>query len=275
MTQLWRILGELADRLETAASLLVVADYDGTLVRPATDPAAARLSPGVRQDLHTLAYSQHARVGVISARSLGDLRARVGLRGLIYAGCHGLEVEEHGFVFRHPDAQAQRPTLQALARTLTRRLAFVQDVRVEAKGLAVAVHYCGAAREVIGRVYGELERAIREHPGTFKILRGNNAVEILPDVQWNNGECALWIRDRVSMTLPSPVLMLYIGDEGTDEIAFSALSGKALTVRVGSECVRTNAAYRLGSVREVHQLLLALSVEVGRGGYPFWSSCAD
>jgi trehalose-phosphatase len=155
--------------------------------------------------------------------------------------------------------------MEALARSLGRRLAGVEGARVEPKGLSVALHYRNAGRETFARVLLQLEQAMYEHRGRFKILRGKKVIEILPQVHWNKGECVLWIRDHLAPELPWPVLTLYVGDDWTDELAFDVLSGKAITVRVGPGRTRSAAAYRLRDVTDVHRLLSVLAAEVGEG----------
>lgn len=262
MSDLARVLIELTARLATEGSLVFVTDYDGTLASLVADPASAWLPSEVREDLRLLARSPRVRVVVLSGRALKDLRARVGIAEVIYAGCHGLEVEGPDTFFRHPEAEAQRRTLEVVARALSLGAGSIPRALVEPKGLAVAVHYRTVPPRVVGRVQVQVERAIRNQKNLLGILRGKKVIEILPRVRWSKGDCALWIRDRVVPTLLPPVTMLYMGDDRTDELAFRALSGEAITIRVGGERIRTTAAYRLKGVTEVHRLLSALTAEL-------------
>lgn len=63
-------------------------------------------------------------------------------------------------------------------------------------------------------------------------------------------------------------MTLYMGDEWTDEYAFEALAGQAVTVRVGTGAPASRAGYRLEGVVEVHQLLAALAAGVAHGSVP-------
>lgn len=259
---------DLTEGLSQGGSLLLLADYDGSLTPIVEDPTAARLSPEARSDLRALARCPRARVTVISGRALDDVRARVNVGGLIYAGCHGLEVEGRGLRFLHPGAEAQRPALAEVARAVGRRTGAIRGVIVEPKGLAVSVHYRLAAREDVPLVAFEVEDAVREAVGRdtgarLRILRGNQVLEVLPGVDWHKGECALWIGEQLAPKLPRPAMMLYMGDDTTDEYAFRALAGKAVTVRVGASDEPTAAAYRLPRVSHVLRLLSALAEEMG------------
>jgi trehalose-phosphatase len=132
-------------------------------------------------------------------------------------------------------------------------------MRVEAKGLAVAVHYRHVAADEIRRVEVELARVMREQGSRLKIFHGSKVIEVLPQVAWTKGECAQWIRERLQASLPEPALWLYLGDDWTDEHAFEVLSGRALTIRVGDAVPASKAAYRLRDVDEVQQLLALLA----------------
>ena len=262
MSDLARLLTCAEESLAGPGSILLMTDYDGTLTPLVDDPADAILAVRTREDLARLARSPRARVALISGRGLEDLRARVALDDVIYAGCHGLEVFGPNLAFRHPDALAQQAVLLAVGDILIRRAPAVRGMRVEAKGLAVAVHYRHVAADEIRRVEIELARAMREQGSRLKIFHGSKVIEVLPQVAWTKGECAQWIQERLQASLPEPALWLYLGDDWTDEHAFEVLSGKALTIRVGDAVPASKAAYRLRDVSEVHRLLARLAAGV-------------
>ena len=68
-------------------------------------------------------------------------------------------------------------------------------------------------------------------------------VDVRPAVEWNKGHAVRWLLERYSSAAALPI---YIGDDTTDEDAFAALPGDALTVRVGWH---PNARPLLGSRR--------------------------
>lgn len=259
MSDLARLLTRVDEWLAGSGGLLLMTDYDGTLTPIVDDPADAILAARTREDLARVARSPRARVAVISGRGLEDLQERVALDDVIYAGCHGLEVRGPDLVFRHPDAVAQQSMVGAVGEVLLRRSPAVRGMRVEAKGLAVAVHYRHVAADEIRRVEAELARAMREHGGRLKIFHGSKVIEVLPQVAWTKGECAQWIQEQVQASLPGPPLWLYLGDDWTDEHAFQVLDGHALTIRVGDTVPGSRATYRLRDVSEVHRLLAMLA----------------
>ena len=85
-------LEEVGASVGGAPRILLFLDYDGTLTPLVSSPSAAFLAPSVRANLARLAGSRGARLAILSGRRLADLRARVALGGVLYGGCHGLEM---------------------------------------------------------------------------------------------------------------------------------------------------------------------------------------
>ena len=264
---LQRILAWLIDWLAGGGGLLLLTDYDGTLTPIVPDPADADLEPEVRAHLGILARSPQVRVAIISGRALADVRRRVAVPEAVYAGCHGLEIEGPGFAFSHPEAEGQQELLRAVGEALSRRTPAIAGMRVEPKRLAVAIHYRDVAAAEMRLVEIELARAIQRPGSRLKVFHGTKVIEILPQVGWNKGHCALWLRDRMLRDLAAPAVVFYMGDDWTDEHTFEALAGQAITARVGGADSPSKADYRLDGVAEAQQLLAALAgaVPPGRG----------
>ena len=258
-----RVVSRISDWLAGGGCVLLMTDYDGTLTPIVGDPGEAWLPDGVRRDLQALAQSAQCRVALISGRDLEDLRARAPLAATIYAGCHGLEIAGPDFSFCHPEAEARRPMLEAVSRDLRARAPGIEGTRVEPKRLAVAVHY----RHVPAAVRPELGEAIagvvQRAGGGLSIVHGMKVVEILPEVGWDKGACAMWIHDWARRRLSAPLLTVYLGDDRTDEQAFEALAGLGVTVRVGARRQGSLATYQFDDVARVHQLLAAMASIVG------------
>ena len=263
-----RVGAWISDWLAEGGRVLLMTDYDGTLTPIVGDPAEAWLPDRVRRDLQTLAHSRQCRVALISGRDLEDLRARAPMAGTIYAGCHGLEVVGPDFSFCHPEAEAQRPVLEAVSRALMARAPGIEGMRVEPKRLAVAIHYRDVPTAARPELEAELARAIQQEGARLSIFHGLKVIEILPQVNWNKGACAMWIYDWARRTLPAPTLTVYLGDDWTDEHAFEALAGLAITVRVGAQPPTSRATYRLDDVARVHQLLASMAAIVGPRRHP-------
>ena len=247
----------LAEAARGGAGLLLLSDYDGTLTPIVRRPEAASLDEATRGVLAALARAPRVAVGVISGRALEDLRGRVRVPGVVYAGAHGLEVEGAGLAFRHPEAKHLAPGLAALAEALASRLPSLPGVRVEPKGLTVALHYREALAGVAPTVRRRARAVVEASGLPIEFLPGKRVLELRPAVGWTKGDCALWLRDALAPRVVGRwVTTLYVGDDTTDEQVFTALKGQGLTVRVGRG--RTAADFRLKDAREVRRLLARL-----------------
>ncbi len=250
----WPDLGRALSRRPGALFL----DFDGTLVPYAERPAAPRLSAGQRSLLSRLACIPGWTVGIISGRGLSDLRRRVGVPGVVYAGNHGLEIEGRDLCFRHAGAVAAREDLAALRRATARALVAIPGARVEDKGLTWAAHFRGvraAQRPGLLRTFwrslrpAALADRVRVHPGAM--IR-----EVLPPVAWDKGSAVRWILARTSRQ-PRPVV-IYIGDDIGDESAFAAIGREGISVLVGRR-KRSRARFLLRDPCEVERFLRLLA----------------
>jgi trehalose 6-phosphate phosphatase len=256
------IAGRLTTALRAGRNLLLLSDFDGTLTPIVRDPAEAWLPLPVREDLRILAGSDRVIVGIVSGRRLEDLRHRVGLSSIIYAGCHGLEISGLGMTFRHQGAADRTEGVADVAGELRRQVGPLAGVLVEPKGLSVAVHYRNAGPEILGPLAEVVTALVRARPG-FTVLPGRKVFEILPAADWDKGRCVRWIEEQVQARGGSAT-PVYLGDDATDELAFAALHGRGITVKVGNGSA-TRAACRVQDVDDVYRVLSALADHVAAG----------
>ena len=102
MPHLLYVWPRVSQLLRQAGRVLLLFDYDGTLTPIVDHPDLAVLAPGTKALLAGLSRDGRFILGIISGRSLDDVRARVGVSGLVYAGNHGLEIQGPGLDFTHP-----------------------------------------------------------------------------------------------------------------------------------------------------------------------------
>jgi len=254
-TPLWRARETVADRLAAAPGVVCCLDFDGVLAPIVDDPGAAAMPPPLRERLVALRECESVRVAVVSGRELEDLRDRVDVDGLAYAGNHGLERRVDG---QRSVAAAARRSTAAVSRVCDRlgdRLAHVPGVGIEDKDLTATVHVRGVPDErvpEVERVVGEtVEEVTTADGGSLEIRDGKAIREIRPAVGWDKGRAV----DRLVDEAPDGWLPLYVGDDVTDEDAFEALRerDRGFGVLVGER--GTAADYRLESQRAVRELL--------------------
>ena len=133
-----RRISELPDAVKSYGQIIGVLDarepvlfldYDGTLSPIVSDPGAATVVPGAAEALENLA-SQFP-VAILSGRDLADIRTRVPIPGLWYAGSHGFELSEPDGTYHRNDAAANSVgVLEGAAAELDVILAQIPGVRL-------------------------------------------------------------------------------------------------------------------------------------------------
>jgi trehalose-phosphatase len=214
-------------------------DFDGTLSDIVDQPGAAELVPGAAKALQSLAALYP--VAVLSGRGLDDIRARIDIPGLWYAGSHGFEmVAPDGSYHRNETAAEAIPALAEAAAELTGRLASIPGVEVEHKRYAVAVHYRNAAPAAATTVTAAVHD-IGNRNG-LKVTSGRMVVELRPNMDWDKGKTLQWIAGRVSGE--EPLLPIFVGDDLTDEDGFDSVlhDGIGIVVRHLEDGDRATAA---------------------------------
>ena len=248
-----------ASRIRGADGLLVCADFDGTLADITSEPDRAEIRPASRRALASLVDRPRTAVAVVSGRALDDVRERVGLDGVTYAGNHGLEIETPTRRFVHPGTDDAAATIATTCADLRERLADVPGVIVEEKGLTASVHYRKVPRRNVGRVDRAVRAAAGEHDDSIQLSEGKEVFELRPAVDWDKGRAVEWLRD-VLVPDGESWHPTYVGDDVTDEDAFRALAGEGTTVRVGDDGDQTDADYLVGGPGAVTALFEWLSV---------------
>jgi trehalose 6-phosphate phosphatase len=259
-----RRMSELPDGLQvldltTERQAAVFYDFDGTLSEIVEDPDAARLVDGAADALTSL--SAACPVAILSGRDLADVRERIGLPGLWYAGSHGFELTgPDGTHHQNPEAAASIPVLAGAAADLADQLRRIPGVVVEHKRFGVAVHYRNAARDRVGEVAAAV-RTVGQRTA-LRVTTGREVIELRPNIDWDKGKTLRWVLDYIRDNEGAgPLLPIYLGDDITDEDAFDAVDddGIAILVRHSDDGDRATAArYALddpGRVREFTERL--------------------
>jgi trehalose-phosphatase len=235
--------------------LLLGLDYDGTLTPIVDEPSLAVLSTAMKQAIWALTQRDDVTVTVISGRAHADLQNLVGIPELIYAGNHGMEISGPGISFIEPNARELSQELHALALELRRRLHPVKGVFVEDKGLTLSVHYRHVAAVDLEDVKNIVDETVAAHANRFRVTLGIKVYEVRPLVAWNKGQAINWIKNQLAKP---DALVVYTGDDTTDEDAFHLLRGVGVTIRVGS-AAETAAKFLLPDSTAVYEFLRLVS----------------
>ena len=245
----------LVGQLRGAHRLILLLDYDGTLVPFAPAPELASPDASLRDLLAALARKPGAQVHVVSGRRREPLDRWL---GDLPIGLHA----EHGYWSRMsktdpwlamPDVNVTwKPEIRRLLDQATER---TPGALVEDKTASLAWHYRMAQPE-LGATHAEqlwrtLEASIR---GTSaELLRGSKVIEVR-----SHGVSKARVVERVLRPFAPPFpAIVAVGDDPTDEDMFHALPPDAVTISVGFRFIP--ARYRVSTPEAVRSFLTGIS----------------
>lgn len=218
--------GEIASLVPTRRPVVLL-DFDGTVSEIVDEPDTATLTRGAAEAIRAIA--KLCPVAILSGRTLPDIKRRVGLTGVWYAGSHGVElVSPEGQYHEIHDAAAAAGVLDSASEAIEKRLARIDGVLVENKHFAVAVHYRNVAAEQVPLVLGTV-RVIGQAKN-LRVTTGRKAVELRPNIDWDKGKAVDWIINQIDGC--ELMLPLYVGDDLTDEDAFDVVRQRGIGVIV-------------------------------------------
>jgi trehalose 6-phosphate phosphatase len=231
-----RVLADFA-----ASNVLLAFDYDGTLAPIVDDPERADMRTATRRLLTSVA--RRYPCVVISGRRRRDLLKRLRRIPVFHSsGNHGLEPWGRSLQYRD---QVRR-----WVELLERRLAPHDGVVVENKAYSLTVHFRRARhrREAVAAI----ARAVESLRGA-RSLGGKDAISLVPRGAPTKGVAL----ERARRLLVCDAA-IYVGDDQTDEDAFTAgRADRLLGIRVGS-VQDSQARYRLKNQQEIDLFLRTL-----------------
>jgi trehalose 6-phosphate phosphatase len=206
----------LAPLVDDPAATAILTDFDGTLAPIITDPAGVQPLPGVGATLNQLS-DRFGMVAVVSGRPVSFLADRLGPAArLRLVGLYGLERSEGpGQVATAPGAEEWRRVVEASVARLESGAPV--GVSVEAKGLAVTVHWRrDPARAGTAVALAEAEA---EASG-LEAHRGRMSIELRPPLSIDKGSVAADLIEGYQAAC-------FLGDDLGDLPAFAALDRAA------------------------------------------------
>jgi trehalose 6-phosphate phosphatase len=211
---------ELRSWLVSQPRVLIGCDFDGTLSPLVAHADDARLPSAVRAAMQRLVAQPGVAFAVISGRSIADLRQRVAVDGVWYAGNHGLEREApDGSTVLAPGAEDAGPAMREVLAQLADVLAPIPGVWIEDKGLSASVHFRLAAEDSYDEVEARVRSVVQAAP-LLKVRPAKRIWEILPAIEWDKGTALRWFMNR--WDVPSRATA-FMGDDVTDLDAFREL----------------------------------------------------
>jgi trehalose-phosphatase len=235
----------------------VFLDYDGTLTPIVSQPGDASLSDSMRQTLRELA-ARAPVVAILSGRDLNDVRRRVNIDSIVYAGSHGFDIAGPRGL-RRQMAPEFLANLDITEKELHKALDGIPSARVERKHFSIAAHYRNVKENDVRAVERAFDAVAVRHP-ELRRIDGKKVHELLPAIDWDKGNAALWLLETLGLESRSGgIRPIYIGDDRTDEDAFGVLQHRGVGILVTEQSQPTAARYSLKDPVEVERFLRALT----------------
>ena len=232
--------------------VFIFLDYDGTLTPIVDTPDLAVLSDEMRRAVRELA--SRYKVSIVSGRATDDVRGKVQIDKIFYAGSHGFEiVNPEGRVEISREAQAIRGTIDEAHAELSGRLKNIKGALVEHVKYTISVHYRLVADEDFPQIEKAVLDVLDEYPNLRKTC-GKKVFEVRPRIDWHKGKAVEWILNMLGFDAVRQ-FAVYIGDDVTDEDAFAALEDKGFGVLVSEKDRPSAATYRIKDTQAVKKVL--------------------
>lgn len=226
--------------LGTAGHLLVAVDFDGTLAPFADEPMDATPVSGAMPALHALADLDSVTAALVSGRALCDLHALTKADpSIVLIGSHGAESSQTS----ERDLNArEHASLAQLDEGLRGLLTDHQSARIEHKPMARVLHTRGLGDD-LARAATNAAVQLADSLDGVTIKHGKDVVEIAV-TDADKGTALLALAASVGADV-----IVYAGDDVTDEHAFEQLGSNDISVKVGPG--ETLARYRVSNEHSV------------------------
>ncbi|XP_036222819.2 uncharacterized protein [Bactrocera oleae] len=246
---------KLPGYLNAKTPLALLLDYDGTLAAIADNPKNTFMTVDMEKMLNQLAVHPKIFLSIISGRGLRDVQSRIGIKGITYAGNHGLEIESgngtrHDYALPAELKKHYDPMVKELTDNVQKNGAWIED-----KTVTLTYHYRDVPADKSEEQKQVAIRIIESHG--FSAQLAHHAIEAKPPVNWHKGEAALLIlKDRFGENWADKIKVIFAGDDNTDEDAMRFLQGSSKTFRVSLDPeIQTYADFRLAQQDVVEDLL--------------------
>lgn len=250
MPHLLHAAGEAALAAVMRRSPLLAFDFDGTLAPIVTTPEQARISRSVADKLRRLAAC--LPVAIVSGRSAADVAGRLDFEPWCVVGNHGAEIG----LDAHAESAGELDDVRGILAARRDELAQA-GVRVEDKGLSLALHYRLSRRPDEARAL--IHQVLQPLLPRYRMFGGKMVENVVPaGAADKSGAMHHLVRESRA------ACAVFVGDDVNDEPVFAAAPEDWLTIRVGREDPASRAQYFLDSTAEVALLLDRMLLHVGR-----------
>lgn len=228
------------ESLKASRSRALLLDYDGTLAPFVVQRDKAFPYPGVPDVLKEIIQERGTRLVIITGRGLDDIIPLLGLKRIpeIWGSHGGERLLANGTRLRTPLPTTTSHGLELALRWLDK---MGWNDYVEKKPLGVAIHWRGVEPAKVKKIQNELLEVLPKFTaGTGLSIHAFDGGLELRSSEISKGEAVRTILGEME----DQTVSAYLGDDFTDEEAFSALkkhSSRSLSVLVREKLRNTKA----------------------------------
>jgi trehalose-phosphatase len=249
-------------RIRQAQTLFLFLDYDGTLTPIVSRPELALCPSEVKRHLEELRDLPGVYLAIISGRSLEDLRKKIAVSGISYAGNHGFEIETPDGRHKKFLSSARTSELKRITGNVRNSLKEIPGILFEEKGPILSVHYRNVPQKFLDQIPQVLKEELQQWGDHWRMASEKMVFEIRPDGDFHKGEA---VREILKPFPSRGLLPIYLGDDRTDEDAFRVIKGQGVSVFIGPRGFPSEADFFLQNPDEVKEFLFRCQ-EVRRAG---------
>ena len=227
----------LTDLRVDPSDLAVFSDFDGVIADIAEQPDAVRVPEERVHTLHAWRDRTAGAMALVSGREIDDLRRAFDWRGAVSGG-HGAETEWGDG--QRENREVDTDAVSEVAARMEEFAAGQDGVLFERKRLGAVLHYrADPSKE--DACWAMVREAVRGRDG-LEVQASKMAVELKP-TGFSKGSVIAAFMERAPFAGRQP---LYVGDDVTDEAAFSEVNARSgISIKVGEG--DTAARYRTAS----------------------------
>lgn len=248
---------KLEKRLKDNEKISLFLDYDGTLSHFTKNPEAAKPVNGIKKVIEEISNFNFVNITLISGRSLQDLTNMIKLDNIYYAGLHGLEMQNQ----QPPELNRQKiKEYKEIIKNNYSQAIKNDQIYIEDKKFVLSIHHRDNYKNV-----DKLKKFIDDliDDNKYEVMVGRKILEIKPE-NWNKGKAVKMIRNNFFKN--KKPFEIYIGDDTTDEDAFSVIKGISIYVKNQSK-MSPKANFYLNNPDEVLLFLKKLKKSLKKINY--------
>ena len=246
-------LGKIKKKIK-GYKILLCLDYDGTLTPIVKKPEYAKLGQNIKHALENIKSNKNIILAIISGRTLSGIKKLVNLRNVIYAGNHGFEIEIGRDVFIHRGLKEAIPIISKIKKAISKKIKGIRGAFIEDKEFTLSIHWRLVKKKYLNKLFLIIKNIIHNN-SKIRLTIGKKVWEIRPNIAWDKGKAVELIYSKVNKN--NNLKIIYIGDDTTDEDAFSVLK-KEITIKIGKSN-KSKAKYYLKKQSEIKNILNLLS----------------